>query len=228
MRFEGFPGESIQFLSGLQGNNNKMWFEAHRQDYEEYVKAPMFAFIVEAGRAIQQFDPPIVAEPRINGSLYRIYRDTRFSRSKQLYKTHAAAIFWHRDGGKHETAGYYFQFDSRRYMLGGGLYMPTSEGLQLIREYIADHADVWEKVIANRNLKRLFGGIYGETLKRPPRGFNPDHPMIKSIKMKQFLVGLEEQIGKVFHTREFLKETTSAFKAMSPLIRCLNTALRLE
>ena len=228
MIFEGFPKEANTFFKNLKNNNNKTWFQANKETYENSVKKPMLHFIMDMGEALVKFAPDFIADPRINGSMYRIYRDTRFSKSKIPYKTHVAAIFWHNEGSKHGSAGYYIHFDDIKFFIGGGIYMPESAGLSKIRRYITAHPDEFKKIITNRKFKSVFGEIQGESLLRPPRGFDPNHPMIDFLKMKQYLVSVDGKTSKLFQSREILDYTISTFITMTPFIAFLNKGLGLK
>ncbi len=229
MIFEGFPPEAFTFFRGLKNNNNKKWFDGHKSMYEEAVKEPMIRFIMNMGEELYRFAPNFIADPRMNGSLYRIYRDTRFSKNKEPYKTHSAATFWHADGRKHNCAGYYFHFNDREFMIGGGIYMPETMNLSKIRRYIAARPEEFRDIITERQFKKNFGEIWGESLSRPPKGFPKDHPMIQYVKMKQYLVLVEGKVQRdIFQTRKIFDYTVSLFQSMTPFIAFLNRGIGLE
>src|SRR3982074_839639 len=120
--FQGFPEEGMKFLRSLARNNDREWFQPRKHIYDEQVKAPMQELILAVTREMMRFAPDYVAEP--GKAIYRIYRDTRFSKDKTPYKTHIAAIFKHRDLGKNSGAGFYFSVSADEIEVGGGIYMP--------------------------------------------------------------------------------------------------------
>jgi uncharacterized protein (TIGR02453 family) len=228
MHFEGFSRKGTRFLADLRQNNSKAWFDEHRDIYDEHVKEPMLAFVRDAGVEFQKFAPKIIADPRINGSIYRIYRDVRFSRNKLPYKTHVAAIFWPEGGAKHGSACYYIHLEPEKVMIGGGLYMPESAVLQNVREALAEHHDKFRKLLRASAFKKAFGEMYGESLKRPPRGFDKEHPAIELIKQKQFLASVDRKTDGVVYSRKILTETMRLFKALTPFNEFLNSAIGLS
>ena len=227
-RFVGFPKAGPKFLGDLRMNNYRQWFEEHRAVYDTAVKEPLLAFIRDLGAAFREFAPNIVADPRVNGSMYRIYRDTRFSKVKVPYKTHAAAVFWPDGAGEHDAAGYYFQFDEKEYLAGGGVYMPEPEAVQRIRRAMVAKPGAFTAIVEALAFRRTFGKVDGERLKRPPKGFDPAHPLIEYLKLKQFLVMTSGPITAAFHTRAFLGTVAKTFRTMAPFVAYLNGALGLE
>ena len=117
-----FPAETLRFLRALKRNNRREWFNAHRDDYESYVRQPMTAIVERLAVDLRAFAPELVASPKV--SIYRIYRDTRFSENKTPYKTHVAASFPTRGLAKHEGAGVYFHVSPDEVWIGGGMYIP--------------------------------------------------------------------------------------------------------
>ena len=119
-----FTAETLRFLRALKRHNHREWFEAHRGDYEQYVRQPMTAIVERLAVDLRAFAPELVATPKI--SMYRIYRDTRFSHDKKPYKTHVAAVFPTRGLPKHEGAGTYFHVSADEVWIGGGMYTPAA------------------------------------------------------------------------------------------------------
>jgi uncharacterized protein (TIGR02453 family) len=174
---------------------------------EELVKALALEFARVA--------PEIEASPR--GSLYRIHRDTRFSKNKSPYKTHVAAVFPSRGLPKHEGAGLYFHISPDELHIGGGLYMPSPKDLRAIRAAIAhDHQDL-QTIVENRRFKRLFKQISGERLARVPRGFPADHPAATHLKLKQYLAA-RRLSPDMASSSEFRKTLLETFLAVLPLV----------
>src|SRR4051812_28605415 len=129
-RFSAFPKEGLRFLRSLKRNNNREWFLEHKVIYEASLKQPMISLVEALAADFQRFAPEMVASPQT--SIYRIYRDTRFSNDKTPYKTHVAAMFPRKGLGKHEGAGFYLHISTTEVLVAGGLYMPAPEGLQAV------------------------------------------------------------------------------------------------
>lgn len=222
-QFRGFAPEARQFLRDLRNNNNREWFRARKADYERYVRGPLLDLVEELGDAIAGFAPGYLQDPR--KSVYRIYRDTRFSRNKQPYKTHAAAVFPPLGLERHSGAGFYFHFSPEELLVGGGVYAPGSSELLRIREQIAADPEAFRAILANRAFSRTFGNLEGERLKRTPRGFARDHPAADLLVYKQFLS------GATFSSREIEKPSIGDlierhFRTLAPLLEYLNRPLR--
>src|SRR5437016_78415 len=123
--FAGFPPEGIQFFRSLARNNKREWFQPRKHIFEEQVKQPMRELVAAVNGAMMDFAPDYATDP--DKAIYRIYRDTRFSKDKTPYKDHIAANFRWRAGGRHEGGGYYFAISHKEVAVGGGIYMPTPE-----------------------------------------------------------------------------------------------------
>lgn len=221
--FEGFPKDGIDFLKKLKKNNNRDWFALHKQEFEESVKLPMQCYIESLKPHFADFAPGIDAHPK--RSLFRIYRDTRFSKDKTPYKTHMAAHFVPRGDAKGFLgSGYYVHIEPGEVFLGGGIYMPDNDQLKKIRKGIAEHSKEFIAIINNAPFKKSFGAISGEKLQRIPHGYPPDHPMAEYLKLKQFFVGVEWK-EDVCYKKDFVKKSAAVFKLATPLIDFLNETM---
>ena len=218
--FTGFPKEGIRFLKGLKKNNNREWFQKHKMDYEEQVKFPMQCFIASLGQRMADEAPEIEFNP--HRSIFRIYRDVRFSKNKVPYKTNIAASFEMRGKkkGVTETPGLYIHIEPGEVFIGGGLYMPTGEQLKAIRRSIVEHPDRYLSIIQEKTFKKLFDGIQGERLVKAPLGFPKDHPMIEHLRQKQFFVyrSFDESVCT---TTRFVDRVAATYIPMLPMIRWL-------
>ncbi|MFQ5798195.1 MAG: DUF2461 domain-containing protein [Bacteroidota bacterium] len=219
--FEGFPKEGIAFLKRLKRNNHRVWFGDHKAEYESFVKLPMQSLIAALKPRITQFAPDIYVDPR--RSMFRIYRDTRFSQDKTPYKTHVAAIF-HPRGRWRESAGLYLEIAPRYVGLAGGIYMPESAQLKLIRKAIAERSEEFLAIVEEKNFRKLFGGLEGNTLQRVPQGYPADHPVAKWLKYKQLYLYVEWPESKCYG-QNFVDEVIKVFQEMMPLVRFLNEAV---
>lgn len=213
-----FPNEGLAFLRSLKRNNNRDWFNRHKSTYETAVKQPMLELIAALAQDFARFAPEMLAAKT---SLYRIHRDTRFSKDKSPYKTHVAAVFPRTGLGKHEGAGFYFHIAPGELLIGGGLYMPLPEDLGAVRSHIAEHHEAFAALVNNRRFKRLCGEVNGDRLSRVPRGFAADHPAAEYLKLKQFLAGRTLPADAAVQPG-FYRLVVETFEAMLPFIRFLN------
>jgi uncharacterized protein (TIGR02453 family) len=228
-----FSPATLRFLRGLASHNNKPWFEAHRAEYEAGVKAPMQALIEEMDVRLARSAPEIVGDPK--RSMFRIYRDIRFSADKSPYKTHASCWFYHRDGSRGvgreaegSGAGFYFQIAPGDSFSGGGMWMPPKEALGRIREAIAKNPKAFEKVAADPRVKRRFGGLDDEgQLKRVPRGYAPDHPGATWLRFQSFVAGRRLSDAQTVSGR-LAALLESDFRVLLPLVRWINGTLGLR
>ena len=158
-----FPPETLRFLRALKRNNRREWFNTHRADYEAYVRQPMTAIVERLAVDFRAFAPEFVASPKV--SMYRIYRDTRFSSNKAPYKTHAAAVFPTRGLAKHEGAGLYFHVSHQDVWIGGGMYAPQPPQLHAVREHIAANLNQLRAIVESPAFRRRVT-LEGEKLSR--------------------------------------------------------------
>jgi len=215
--FSGFPAEGIQFMRNLARNNRREWFQPRKATFEEKVKLPMRQLVEAVNAAMASFAPEYVTDP--DKAIYRIYRDTRFSKDKTPYKDHIAASFPRR--GSPEGAGYYFAVSHKEVAIGGGIYMPAPETLLAIRTRMAEHHQEFRKLVKSRAVKQLLGEVQGEQLTRVPKGFACDHPAADLLRHKQFLLYVELDPG-LATTPEIHSEIVSRFRAMRPFLEFLN------
>ena len=226
-----FTPAALRFLRALAKNNNKEWFEEHREEYETELREPMRDLIGEMNARMGRFAPEMGGDPK--RSMFRIHRDIRFSKDKSPYKTHAACWFHHRratsrvgseaDAG---SAGFYFHLEPGRSMVGGGLWMPPRPQLNKLRDAIGEDPQGFDRV-ANGLTKR-FGGLDDEAvLKRMPRGFPEDHAAAKWLRYQSFTSG--RMLDDADVTNPKLPELLAReFQGLLPLVRWLNSALGLS
>lgn len=208
-----FDKRAFAFMSELKRSNNREWFQANKDRFEADLKEPFLDFISDAGPRLRKISPNIVADPRpVGGSLFRIYRDVRFSKDKSPYKTHAGAHFQVGGKGVHGP-GYYLHLEPGQCFVAGGMWMPEPKALQMIRERIGEKPAEWKK--ARMDLD------HGEdALKRPPRGFDADHPMIEDIKRKSF-TSSRMLTDKQVTADDFMKVFIDGCKGIAPLMKFL-------
>lgn len=224
--FQGFPPEFFRFFKDLHANNKREWFEANKPRYKEVVVGSMSTFIEAMQPRLAGISAHIVADPKPNGgSMFRIYRDVRFSKDKRPYKENAGCHFRHAAGKDAHAPGFYVHLEPGQVFFGGGLWMPPPAHLQKIRESIQDDAAGWKKALGGKAFKARFpDGIKGDGLKRPPRGFDPDHPYIEDIKRKSFFA-MSESSPKIAKTPAFLDEVETTLKAAKPMMTFLCNAI---
>ncbi len=215
-----FDDETYRFLRDLKRHNDRAWFHEHKERYEESLKEPFLEFIADAGPELRTISRNLVADPRPSGgSLFRIHRDVRFSKDQSPYKTHAGAHFPLGGKGVHGP-GYYLHIEPGGCFVAGGMWMPEPEVLQAIRQRIADGPSEWSKARGNLDPSE-------ETLKRPPRGFDPDHPMIEDIKRKSFTSSVRITDKQVTGPN-LMKTFVRSCQGIAPLMRFLAGAAGVE
>ena len=218
-----FSAATLAFLTRLKRNNRREWFNARRDEYDEVVRQPMIAIVERLAEDMRAIAPELLVSPK--HSIYRIYRDTRFSEDKKPYKTHVAASFWHRELAKGVGAGLYFHVSPEGAWVGGGMYSPETPQLHAVREQIAANLRRFRSIVEAPAFKRLDGGIEGERLQRVPRGFRRDHEAAEYLKYRQFLAGREFP-AKFATGSGFYAGVLGVFRQVTPLIRFLNEPLK--
>ena len=217
-----FSGEALKFLRGLKRNNDREWFGARKDVYERELKEPMLTLIGEVNEAMVEFAPMHVRPPQ--KIMMRIYRDIRFSKNKQPYKTHVSA-WWVRDGlEKTSGGGFYFHVSPEEVFVAAGVYMPEREQLLAIRRYLAEHHQQFRALMKAKKLRALMTEFDGASLTRAPKGFPEDHPAIDLIKNRQW--GVSARLpGETATKTTLVKEVVERFKAAAPVIAMLNEPL---
>lgn len=212
------------FLHDLRMNNNRDWFKSNKARYE-LAKEETEVFLDALIKKISKFDPS-VSHHTGKSTMFRIYRDVRFSKDKSPYKSHFGA---HITGALkkseiHSRAGYYIHISPGDTMLAGGAYMPTGPWLKTIRKQIAEDASPLKKILANKTFKKYFDKIEGEQLKTAPKGYPKDHPEIELLRYKSFLATHHCEDLEVVGG-DFLSHATKVFKALYPFDEYLNEAI---
>jgi len=220
--FPGFPKEMTTFFRSLKRNNRREWFQPRKHVFEQHVKEPMIELVTALNRDFAKFAPEFVSDPK--KAIFRIYRDTRFSSDKTPYKTHIAASFARRGGERLAAGGFYFSVSHDQIEVAGGIYHPEPETMLVVRNHIAEHHQDLRRLLADRKVRRLLGDLQGDALTRAPKGFDPAHPAIQLIKMKDWILDttLDPALGT---SPRLYKELADRFRAMTPLIELLNRPL---
>jgi uncharacterized protein (TIGR02453 family) len=217
-----FTKNTLAFLRALKRNNDREWFRARKTEYEQHVRAPMVALLARLACDLPAFAPDLVAEPRV--SLFRIYRDTRFSADKRPLKTQVAAHLPSRKFAKGEGAGLYVEIAPQWVWVGGGIYMPSAPELHAIRAAIADNHRQFRRMVTAPAFIRTTGGLAGDQLTRVPRGYAADHPAAAYLRHKQ-LIGGREYPAEFACSSRFYPELLTVFRSIAPLVRFLNSAI---
>lgn len=215
-----FSADTLRFLSDLKKNNNRSWFAENKERYEETVKDPALRLIADFAPELARISPHFMATPR---SLYRIHRDTRFSKEKIPYKTHLGIHFRHDRARDAHAPGYYLHVEPGSVFAGVGIWHPESAPLRRIREHIVEDPAGWKRASRAKSFTETYE-LAGDRLKRHPRGFDADHPLVEDLKWKDY-IGLVE-LDEAFVTEEGLpKRLAKTFAAGTPLMRFLCAAL---
>jgi uncharacterized protein (TIGR02453 family) len=216
-----FDGSLFAFLRELRENNRREWFQARKARYEAEVRDPFLRFITDLAPGLRKVNPQLLADPRpVGGSLFRIYRDTRFSKDKTPYKTHASAYFTIRGEEDVPSPGFYLHLEPGASFAAAGLWRPSTEALARVRTAIGKRPVDWKKAKARLTIE-------GESLLRPPRGFPPEHPLIEDLKRKDFVTSRKLTDAEVTGPR-FLATYLASCRTMSPLVAFLARAVGLR
>src|SRR5690348_1819958 len=214
-RFPGFSPEAITFLRGLERNNKREWFQPRKHIYEEQVRTPLEALVNSVNAELAEFAPRYVTP--VKKAVFRIYRDTRFSKDKRPYKTHVAATFYLQNLCKAAGPCFYFHFTAKELLVFAGVYMPERDELLAIRNLLAERHQEFRELLRGKTLRGAMGELQGEQLSRVPKGFAKDHPAEDLIRMKQWF--LESTLdGSVITSERMVPEILNRFRAATPML----------
>ena len=218
----------FQFFRELESNNRREWFQANKSRFETEVRDPMIRFIGDFAPHLRAISRHYYADPRpVGGSMFRIYRDIRFSKDKSPYKTHAGMFFHHLAGREKgiATPGFYLHLSPSEVFVGAGLWHPEGEALAKIRDAIVTHPDRWKRATSQREF-RATCRLSGDKLQRPPKGYDPEHPLIEDLKRKDF-VTVTDLSEKQACSAGFMDAFVSSSNAAAPFMRFLTESLGL-
>jgi len=219
-----FSPAIFSFLKDLEANNNREWFQANKDRYVNDLKAPALAFISDFSPLLLEISRHFRSDPRpVGGSLFRIYRDVRFSRDKSPYKTHAGLHFRHQLGKNAHAPGFYLHLTPGGSFVGVGLWRPDGSTLKKIRDLVAEHPKAWRNAVGETDFAEAFT-VQGESLKRPPRGYDPDHELVEILKMKDF-TAMTKVSQKQVTQGGFIDRFAGLCKTGSPLVKFICRAL---
>jgi uncharacterized protein (TIGR02453 family) len=216
-----FTPDLFRFLTRLKRNNNRDWFLARKEEYESCAHQPALQFITDFAAPLYDITPHLVADPRTSrGSLFRIYRDTRFSPDKRPYKTHIAMRFSHRGKDVH-SPGFYLHLEPGGSFAASGLWHPEPDTLLKVRNAIVERGDEWRKVRKHLNWDDA------SKLSRLPRGFPADHEFVEDLKLRDLGTAINFTDAQVCSPK-FMATFATTCRKMSPLAKFLSSALNLQ
>lgn len=225
-KFQGYPPDTLKFLRALKKNNDRDWFKANQSRYESAIAAPSLQFIADVGHELPRISGLFQAIPRKSrGSMMRIYRDTRFSKDKTPYKTNIGIHFRHQVGKDVHAPGFYVHVEPKDVFIAAGIWRPEPKVAHQLREAIAKEPAVWKRATRSKTFASMFE-MHGDSLKRPPRGLDPEHPLIEDLKRKDF-IGVHEVAESSIESASFLTETIETFRKAKLLVRFLCNSLNL-
>lgn len=226
-RFNGFTRDTVTFFEALRENNNKEWFNENKPNFERNVLEPARGFVIALGQRLkEEISQDIIADPRTDKSIFRLYRDTRFSKNKSPYKTHMGIFFWEGEGKKLENSGFYFHLSPPTLMLGVGMHIFPKDVLKAYREAVvaSGSSERLTEAVETVRQKKLYT-IGGTHYKRIPSGFDPAHPNAEFLRHKGFYAGYEDPIPAEFFSEAIVDFCLEKFIDMAPIHQWLATSL---
>lgn len=221
-----FSSDTLKFLTELEAHNDRAWFQENKARFEKSVRDPFVAFLGDLAPRVAKISKHFVFDPRpVGGSMMRIHRDTRFSKDKSPYKTSMGALVRHAKSTDATPMGLYLRLQPQNCAVGAGVWQPGPDALAAIRGAIAKKPAEWKKVTATLRVGARCG-LMGESLKRPPPGFDADHPCIEDIKRKDFAGSLEIADARVTKPG-FIDDVMTGYAQLTPYLKFLTKAVGL-
>jgi len=218
--------KTFKFLKDLAENNNRDWFQANKQRFEDELREPALQFVRDFGPYLEDISPFFRADDRKSGgSMFRIYRDTRFSKDKSPYKTYTGLQFRHEQGKDAHCPGYYLHLQPKEFFVGVGIWHPDGDTLKMIRAAIDADPERWKKVSRAKSFTKTFA-LSGDSLKRAPKGYEVDHPLIGDLKRKDF-IAVTQLTQKQVTGPGFIKDFAKMCHTGSPLVQFLCDAIEV-
>ena len=224
--FAGFPAGTQRFLRELSANNAKPWFDDHRDDYERFYVAPAVAFVSSIGPRLKKLSPGIQFAPKVNGSITRINRDTRFSKDKSPYKSHLDMWFWQGAEKGWDMPGYFLRIEPRKVTVGAGMHHFMGSHLDAYRRAVLDDTRGRALVTAVKRVRGAGYEVFGVTRKAVPRGFDAEHPRAELLKHEGLWSAVTGPAPKELATPGFVDYCVAHLKALTPLNVWLSEAVR--
>lgn len=222
-----FDPSIFGFLRDLKDNNKREWFQANKKRYETECRDQMLDFIQAFAEPLAEISPAFIANPKpVGGSLFRIYRDTRFGKDKTPYKTNSGAQFRHERGKDAHAPGFYLHIEPGAVFAAAGIWHPDNPTLGKIRDAIVAKPERWQEATRKKTLGKGVA-LSGASLKRPPRGYDPEHPLIEDLKRKDYIAVTEFSEADALKPG-FMKKFTGFCEGAAPLTNFITDALDLE
>ena len=218
--FQGFGPKTIKFLRDLGRHNEKVWFDAHRSEYEQFYLEPAKAFVEAVGPKLEKLAPNIVWEPRVNGSIFRVNRDIRFSKDKTPYKDHIDLWFWE---GNRKTAlsGFFLRIRAKTVHLGAGSHGFSKEALARYRKRLNDPDAAKSLRSLTKRFERAGYEVGGQTYKKPPAGFNGNAAAADLVLHSALWASVERKSPPELASSKFVSYCAREWKKLAPLHRWL-------
>jgi uncharacterized protein (TIGR02453 family) len=216
---------TFAFLKELAANNDRGWFETQKSRYLAEVRDPLLGFVADFAPRLARISKHLVADPRpVGGSLFRIYRDTRFAKDKSPYKTHAGMSFRHDAGRDVHGPVLYLHLEPGTVFAAAGMWHPPAEAVKQVRDAIVEHPEAWKR--ATRGRRGVVLDEDGGALKRPPRGYDRSHPFVDDLKRTSFTSSASFS-QKDACAADFPARVATAFQSKAPLVEFLTRAVGL-
>ena len=213
----GFPKSAVDFLTKLKRNNNKDWFETHREEFQHLILEPAQEFVIVLGELLRTIVPDIIAIPKIDKSIFRLHRDVRFSKDKSPYKTNLGIFFWEGAKKKMECSGFYFHLEPGQFFIGNGIYIFTNELMKAYRDLISspDKAKELDSIV--KKLKKKGYALGGKHYKQVPRGLDKDYPFAEYFLYNGLYAYDNSFPLKDLYKQDIVKYSFKKFKEMLPI-----------
>jgi uncharacterized protein (TIGR02453 family) len=216
-----FTKDTVNFFARLEKNNNKVWFEAHRNDLEQYVMEPARVFVMCMGDVLREIAPNVQAIPSIDKSIFRLHRDVRFSKNKAPYKTNLGIFLWEGPAKKMECSGFYTHIEPKNFFVGLGMYMFTPEQIKKFRDAVSDPANAEELTKIIRKLKTKGYKINEASFKKIPRGYDKEYKYADLLKYNGLYAFYESNDWDELLNSDQIKFLYKKFKEMLPIHKWL-------
>lgn len=221
-----FKKSTAKFLRELEKNNNREWFELNKQRYEDDVREPALAYIEAMAPHLAKISDCFVASPKkVGGSLMRVHRDMRFSKDKTPYKTNIGIQFRHVAGKDVHAPGFYMHIEPSQVFVGAGIWRPDNATINNMRLHMDGNQAEWKKI--TKGLTNKGFTLYGESLKKPPRGYDADHPLLEDLKRKDYIATQDMKLSMISQA-DFVKQSAKLFASTRPLIKFICEANDLD
>jgi uncharacterized protein (TIGR02453 family) len=217
----GFPKSAVDFLTKLKRNNNRDWFESHREEFQYSVLEPAREFVIVLGEMLRTIAPDIIAIPKVDKSIFRLHRDVRFSKDKSPYKTNLGLFFWEGTKKKMECSGFYFHLEPGQFFIGNGIYIFTDELMKEYRDVISTPNKAKELDSIIKKLKKKGYGIGGKYFKQTPRGLDKEYPYAEYFLYNGLYAYGDSYPLKDLYKQDVVKYSFKKFKEMLPIHRWL-------